>query len=678
MAGSKVTPEVSVQISANIVKFLEGIKNSITSIQGFQKLLKNIAGAVGIGFGTQQIVSFGLEVAKLGGEFQSVQGAFKRLGDSAALMQTLKQVTGDTVSELDLMKRTVQAANFGISLKQLPELLKFATLRAQQTGQSVDYLVESIIMGIGRKSPMILDNLGISLLRIREKLKGVGTEAASVGDFTRIIGEIAKEELGKMPGFADNAATSLQRISSAWMNIKTSIGQSDILESNLGAISSFMTMLSNAVSDTADEVMRIDQAKLSALIESITDSNTPLDERKKLIKLLQTEYPNFLKNINAEKVTNEQLRDRLIDVNEQFEQKIKLVAQEEILAKFQKKINDGLSKELELRQKIKLAEAELRELGPESTTQTPGMSKQALIGFTIGAAKAGIKDIQDERKILKDQFKAYSDELKILLADFSKIKNNFFSLKTKEDGGGVSKMSKEQENYLEKIRKKTLEIKSSFYEFAKSLEEAEKQANILQETLNKVFYKRDIKDAIKDMVPDKMPKPVGKDFTKNLEEQEKLLKKNTDAAARYQQNIENLKVGLQRAARQGLDEFAEGLQQVFAGDISFGDNLLRAIAKFSQEFGKQLILIGAGRIAVGDYAKGALAVAAGTALIAGGAYIQRGVSNRMELSNAKSVSIESGRRNNEIVVTGQLVGSGRDLVAVINNTQFDNSIRKGG
>jgi NAD/NADP transhydrogenase beta subunit len=34
--------------------------------------------------------------------------------------------------------------------------------------------------------------------------------------------------------------------------------------------------------------------------------------------------------------------------------------------------------------------------------------------------------------------------------------------------------------------------------------------------------------------------------------------------------------------------------------------------------------------------------------------------------------------NQNITITGRLVGSGRDLVAVIDNTYFDNSMRKGG
>ena len=74
-----------------------------------------------------------------------------------SLTNDLKTATRGTVSEFDLMKSAVSANNFKIPLESLSSYLAFATRRAEETGQSVDYLVDSIIMGIGRKSPMILD-----------------------------------------------------------------------------------------------------------------------------------------------------------------------------------------------------------------------------------------------------------------------------------------------------------------------------------------------------------------------------------------------------------------------------------------------------------------------------------------------------------------------------------------
>jgi hypothetical protein len=123
------------------------------------------------------------------------------------------------------MKTATKAGTFGIGIGEMGQLLNFATRRAQETGQEVDYLVDSIVTGIGRKSPLILDNLGISATALREKLNGVSIEAASIGEVSRAVGQIASEQLRLMGESADTAADKLQRVNTIWANLKAETGQ---------------------------------------------------------------------------------------------------------------------------------------------------------------------------------------------------------------------------------------------------------------------------------------------------------------------------------------------------------------------------------------------------------------------------------------------------------------------
>ena len=223
MANS-ILAKLQVIVSANLAEFGKNLDKGHKDLKNFTSGLQKIAGAVGIAFGTQQVAQFALEVAKLSGEAEAVRIAFERLPNSIKLMNELKAATGGTVSELELMKRAVQASNFEISLEALPRLLEFATLRAQQTGQSVDYLVDSIVTGIGRKSKLILDNLGISAVQLGEELKGASLEASSIGEVADAVGRIAEKNLSNMAGFAENAATKMQRLNASWENLKVVIG----------------------------------------------------------------------------------------------------------------------------------------------------------------------------------------------------------------------------------------------------------------------------------------------------------------------------------------------------------------------------------------------------------------------------------------------------------------------
>jgi hypothetical protein len=92
------------------------------------------------------VKAFAAETIKLGSELQTVGRGFARFGNEMQL-ETLRKATRGLVSDLELMKVTVQAGNFGIPIEQMGKLLEFATKRAAETGQSVDYLVQSIVNG---------------------------------------------------------------------------------------------------------------------------------------------------------------------------------------------------------------------------------------------------------------------------------------------------------------------------------------------------------------------------------------------------------------------------------------------------------------------------------------------------------------------------------------------------
>jgi hypothetical protein len=190
---------------------------------GLLGTFKNLAVTLGVAFGVQQIVSFAKEAVNLAAKAEGVERAFKRIG-SPELLQDLRRATRGTVTDLELMQNSVKASNFKIPLEQLGRLFQFAQARARETGESVDYLVDSIILGIGRKSPLILDNLGISAVELRKRLKGVGVEAANVGDIAKIIGDIATEEMAKMGKQADTTADRLAQLAVVWNRFKSDSG----------------------------------------------------------------------------------------------------------------------------------------------------------------------------------------------------------------------------------------------------------------------------------------------------------------------------------------------------------------------------------------------------------------------------------------------------------------------
>lgn len=134
----------------------------------------------------KELIDGGLEMAETA---DGVTKAFKDM-DQPDLLENLRKATKNTVNDVQLMTAAVQAKDFRIPLEDLGKYLQFAQLKAQQTGQSVDYMTNSIVTGLGRKSPMILDNLGISAAEISEKTK-------ETGDFMKAVAEIVDTQLAE-------------------------------------------------------------------------------------------------------------------------------------------------------------------------------------------------------------------------------------------------------------------------------------------------------------------------------------------------------------------------------------------------------------------------------------------------------------------------------------------------
>lgn len=135
----------------------------------------------------QKVKEFAAEGISMAETADGVIHAFEKIGTEDYL-QTLRDATKGTVSDIELMKAAVKAKDFRIPLEDLGKYLSFAQLKAQQTGQSLDYMVDSIVTGLGRQSPQILDNLGLSAAEIKEQTK-------ETGDFMKGVATIVEKNL---------------------------------------------------------------------------------------------------------------------------------------------------------------------------------------------------------------------------------------------------------------------------------------------------------------------------------------------------------------------------------------------------------------------------------------------------------------------------------------------------
>lgn len=186
------------------------IKEAVAYQVGLQSLVLLFLRLVG------NIKDFVREGIRIAGVAQGIDEAFSRIANKDYL-SSLREQTKGLLNDNFLKKFTVQANNLGIPIEHMGKLLAFAQQRAKDTGESVEYLSESIVKGLGRKSVLILDNLGLSSVRIKEEFK-------RTGDFVAAVTKIVDEEMSKVGKSLDTAAEADVRRAVRWQNLQERIG----------------------------------------------------------------------------------------------------------------------------------------------------------------------------------------------------------------------------------------------------------------------------------------------------------------------------------------------------------------------------------------------------------------------------------------------------------------------
>src|ERR1035437_1448432 len=214
-------------------KAVQNMGDKVTNV------FKNIASGMAAAFAFQKIVSFSEECIKLAANMEGIQTAFQKIaGATPAYMDKITKATRGAVSQFDLMKITVKAANFNVPLEKMPMLLQYATQYAMKTNQSITDLVENIVQGFGRKTPRSFITLGISMAEAKKSIK-------ETGDMTAII----KEKLAAMGDVVDTNQIKIARMEANVMNVKIAWGEflvnSDLVQTSLKGLTLTLEKLGN-------------------------------------------------------------------------------------------------------------------------------------------------------------------------------------------------------------------------------------------------------------------------------------------------------------------------------------------------------------------------------------------------------------------------------------------------
>jgi len=215
-------------------------------------------------------------------------------------------------------------------------------LKEGSTG-TTDFLQKLDKVGVsGARGSQVFLALSNNLDEVR-KMQGLSNDAFEKG--TSITDEYNIRN--------ENLAANLEKVQN-WMS--RMFTNSAVMRGAERWVNLFSDWVAIPLSDSLQEEV-ID---LRALELQIYNTNTPADERIKLIKDLQENYPDYLGNIDAETVSNDDLRKSLDALNESLVYKLQLQLKEEEIDKkataIAKNKNNVLAMERDLREQMAAAE----------------------------------------------------------------------------------------------------------------------------------------------------------------------------------------------------------------------------------------------------------------------------------------------------------------------------------
>lgn len=298
-------------------------------------------------------------------------------------------------------------------------------------GNDTPYYAKLAGMSIGDFNKLLAEDTNEAFIKVLEGAKSTQGGVQGMADSLKKMGVDGQRSASVLGVLTNNI--DLLREQQALSNKEFDAGTSIITEFNtknntLGAslskigkhlahffvnsaitkgLSSIVGKMAEWIEIPLSDTIQKEKRELNLLVKTITNANTSNEARKRLMADLQQNYPDFLGNLDAEKVTNEQLRDRLKEVNEEYNKKILLAIKEDKIKELREKQVDLQIKEEEILKSLTSAEEGLAKargkrnktdsqaLSYGKTSSTSSDAVNTLIG-QLARLKSELSDVQNE------------------------------------------------------------------------------------------------------------------------------------------------------------------------------------------------------------------------------------------------------------------------------------------
>jgi hypothetical protein len=370
---------------------------------------------------------------------ENLRKSFKNLAESQGqdadkMLRNIKKLTAGTVSEADILKQANNALLLGLPIDKFGEMVNIARGASRATGESMEFMLQSITTGLGRQSKLILDNLGIVFNledAYEEYAKTIGRTADQLSDAEKkqafINAAISRgtENLEKMGGIQPTVTDQWSKFKAQLKDGATELGSNTIplleifIDTVLDVGESFSSILRTNASNDFFESISIAAVTAKSYLIDLIDTVIQLPALiKKHAKQLFTFDPKEREKLHREwedtvtgiaKQKEEQRQKQLAKINARFRKK-----ERDLYGDSEKQKNDKAVKLAKIREELKIQneKKDLEQLVNERSEKTKQANKKEeaeYIDMWQGKAEAADRSLDI---IIEQQDKAEEEQRK--------------------------------------------------------------------------------------------------------------------------------------------------------------------------------------------------------------------------------------------------------------------------
>lgn len=208
-----------------ISKSYQGISNTVKGV---------VAGLASLGVAMKAV-----EFAKLASDAEQAKTAFTSIMQSMGLdaeteFNRIKEASEGLISDKALYEATTKAVSLGVPFEKIGDLMEVAKVKAKDMGISLTQAFSDMATGIGRGSPMILDNLGLTIKLEEGNKKYAESLGITVSEMTaqqktmaltNQVLEAGAEAVTRYSDAGETSAEKFQKLEAQLENTQVLIGQ---------------------------------------------------------------------------------------------------------------------------------------------------------------------------------------------------------------------------------------------------------------------------------------------------------------------------------------------------------------------------------------------------------------------------------------------------------------------